>query len=206
MYPLYFGLSCAKSHTVGTVKPRFIYLIAGTSDDWNRGFDISNPVPARPGRLIPDTNQISIHTQKRGTSRLGLAKVSWYPLYRLNGAPRSQFELPYGHSVDIGGRRVCRDHPESCAHLQVQVLCTGPGIGVHTSDLGIAAPALFSQAASGRPTPCARRSRASDQPRVRWSPAGPDRGARCWCPRRAPRTCSRRSAGSALRDQSRSRW
>src|SRR5262249_43126785 len=106
LYPLYSSLSCAKSHTVGTVRPRFIYLIAGTSDDWNRGFDILTTVPALSGRMIPDTNQRSIHTQKRGTSQLGLAKVPWYPLYRLNGVPRAQFKLPSGYSVAIGGRRV----------------------------------------------------------------------------------------------------
>ena len=33
------SLLCEVHTLARTVKPRFIYLIAGTSDDWNRGFD-----------------------------------------------------------------------------------------------------------------------------------------------------------------------
>ncbi len=50
------------------------------------------------------------------------------------------------------------------------------------------------------------RTRASDRRRAREPRAGRARAARCWCPPRAPRTCSTRSGGSALRGRSRSRW
>ena len=57
-----------------------------------------------------------------------------------------------------------------------------------------------------RPKPTSdRRTTASDRPPARALPAGRARGARCWCPPPAPRTCRTRSAATAPRGRSRNR-